>query len=200
MGGSEEAAGDKASGSVPEGAGSAPAGPLCGSRCQAEVAGPQPVLCEWPWGLTVRGLGGDWAPQPTALPVAPLQLAGQPLSGPSPKANSMWKTRPGPTHGPFPNSWALERRAPDSLAPKPRPHQVGQVGDGPPGACRAGALVASARRGTQPRTHGRLSGPVMQAAPECWHSPGLSAQPAQFFLAAREEGPACPSTPQWAIN
>ncbi|MXQ83902.1 hypothetical protein E5288_WYG002432 [Bos mutus] len=52
------------------------------------------------------------------------KLAGQPLSGPSPKANSMWKTRPGPMHGPFPNSWALERRAPDSLAPKPRPHQA----------------------------------------------------------------------------
>lgn len=46
---------------------------------------------------------GSWAPPPMALPSAlsalvttPLQILSYPFSGPVPKANNMWKTRPGP--------------------------------------------------------------------------------------------------------
>ena len=96
--------------------------------------------------------------------------AGQPLSGPSPKANSMWKTRPGPTHGPFPNSWALERRAPDGPWPSsPVPIRWDRwvtghrepAGQGPSSAAREEGLRAS--HAQPPVRPGDAGGPRMLA-------------------------------------
>lgn len=177
MGGSEEAAGDKAPGSVPEGTGAAPAGPQRGSRCQAEVAGPQPVLCEWPWGLTVRGVGtGPRSPQPFLWPPCSSQASPSLGLPPKPTACGKHAQAPSTAHFQIPGHWSGEPQT--AWPPSPVPIRWDRwvtghrepAGQGPLSAVQEERLRASH---TQPPVRpGDSGGPGMLA------QPGLSAQPA----------------------